>query len=193
MTMIFDDESQNDWNRQKVLERLSEVSLPSGLQPNIGPDYSPVGQLYWYTLKSTNPRYDLMELKTLEDWVVEKQLKSVPDVIDVSSFGGTTREYQAQINPDKLISYGLNLGQIEQSLSNNNVNAGGSFIQTGSQQVNVREVGLFRNINDIGKSVLKNQNGTPVYVAISRLSRRPRRSVWADRESGTPFRRPDLR
>ncbi len=165
VTMIFDDESQNDWNRQKVLERLSAVSLPSGLQPNLGPDYSPVGQLYWYTLKSTNPRYDLMELKTLEDWVVEKQLKSVPDVIDVSSFGGTTREYQAQINPDKLVSYGLNLGQIEQSLSNNNVNAGGSFIQTGSQQVNVREVGLFRNINDIGRSVLKNQNGTPVYVS----------------------------
>src|ERR1035438_7709134 len=165
VTMSFDDESENDWNRQKVLERLSAVTLPNGLQPTIGPDYSPVGQLYWYTLTSTNPQYDLMELKSLEDWVIEKQLKSVPDVVDVSSFGGITREYQAQINPDKLISYGLNLGHVEQSLTNNNVNAGGSFIQAGHQQVNVREVGLFRNIKDIGKSVLKNQNGTPIYVS----------------------------
>ncbi len=165
VTMNFDDESQNDWNRQKVLERLSVVTLPNGLQPTIGPDYSPVGQLYWYTLTSTNPKYDLMELKSLEDWVIEKQLKSVPDVVDVSSFGGITREYQAQVDPDKLVSYGLSLSQVEQSLTNNNVNAGGSFIQTGHQQVNVREVGLFQNIRDIGKSVLKNQNGTPVYVS----------------------------
>jgi heavy metal efflux system protein len=165
VTMNFDDESQNDWNRQKVLERLSVVTLPTGLQPTIGPDYSPVGQLYWYTLTSTNPKYDLMELKSLEDWVIEKQLKSVPDVVDVSSFGGITREYQAQVDPDKLVSYGLSLSQVGQSLTNNNVNAGGSFIQTGHQQVNVREVGLFQNIRDIGKSVLKNQNGTPVYVS----------------------------
>src|SRR6202158_586488 len=77
LMLIFDDESENDWNRQKVLERLSQVTLPSGLQPQIGTDYSPVGQIYWYTLKSTNPRYDLMDLKSLEDWVLEKQFKSV--------------------------------------------------------------------------------------------------------------------
>src|SRR5947208_2105209 len=72
VTMSFDDASVNDWNRQKVLERLSMVSLPNNLQPTIGPDYSPVGQLYWFTLRSTNPTYDLMELKSLEDWVIEK-------------------------------------------------------------------------------------------------------------------------
>jgi heavy metal efflux system protein len=165
VTMNFDDESNNDWNRQKALERLSNVTLPENLQPSIGPDYSPVGQLYWYTLKSTNPQYDLMELKSLEDWVVEKQLKSVPDVIDVSSFGGTTREYQVQLDPNKLVAYGLGISQIEQQLSNNNVNAGGSFIQAGEQQVNVREVGLFRNIHDISKTVLKAQNGTPVLAS----------------------------
>ncbi len=164
VTMNFDDESSNDWNRQKVLERLSSVTLPANLQPAIGPDYSPVGQLYWYTLKSTNPQFDLMQLKALEDWVIEKQLKSVPDVIDVSSFGGTTREYQVQIDPNKLISYGLSIGQVEQSLSNNNVNAGGSFIQAGEQQVNVREVGLYRDVKDIGQTVLKAQNGTPILV-----------------------------
>jgi heavy metal efflux system protein len=100
VTMNFDDESNNDWNRQKVLERLSMVTLPGNLQPAIGPDYSPVGQLYWYTLTSTNPQYDLMELKSLEDWVIEKQLKSVPNVIGVSSFGGLTREYQVQVDPN---------------------------------------------------------------------------------------------
>src|SRR6195256_2275966 len=71
--LIFDDQSINDWNRQKVLERLSQVTLPQNLQPQIGMDYSPVGQIYWYTLSSTNPNYDLMELKSLQDWVLEKQ------------------------------------------------------------------------------------------------------------------------
>src|SRR5437588_5306832 len=108
--MIFDDQSQNDWNRQKVLERLSQVQLPAGLQPQIGADYSPVGQIYWYTLRSTNPNIDLMDLKSLEDWTLEKQFKSVPNVVDVVSFGGITREYQVRIDPDKLVSYGLNIG-----------------------------------------------------------------------------------
>src|SRR5436305_6220039 len=83
LMLIFDDESANDWNRQKVLERLSQVNLPGGMQPQIGSDFSPVGQIYWYTLKNTNPRYDLMDLKSIEDWTLEKQLKSVPNVVDV--------------------------------------------------------------------------------------------------------------
>src|SRR6201996_1748985 len=112
--MIFDDESTNDWNRAKVLERLSQVTLPTGLTPQMGTDWSPVGQIYWYTLKSTNPAYDNMELKSLEDWTLEKQFKSVPGVVDVSSFGGITREYQVRVDPNKLIAYGLSIGQVEQ-------------------------------------------------------------------------------
>src|SRR6202049_3804889 len=81
--LIFDDESENDWNRQKVLERLSQVTLPNNLQPQMGADWSPVGQIYWYSLKSTNPQYDLMELKSIEDWTLEKAFKTVPDVVDV--------------------------------------------------------------------------------------------------------------
>ncbi len=126
LMLIFDDSSDNDWNRQKVLERLSMVTLPAGLQPQMGTDYSPVGQIYWYTLKSTNPKYDLMELKSLEDWTLEKQFKSVPDVVDVVSFGGTTREYQVRVDPSKLVAYGLTIGQVEQQLANNNINAGGA-------------------------------------------------------------------
>ena len=144
VTMIFDDDSENDWNRQKVLERLSQATLPTGLNPQMGTDWSPVGQIYFYTLMSRNPNYDVMDLKSLEDWVLEKQFKSVPNVVDVSSLGGMTREYQVRIDPDKLVSYGLNIGQVEQQLTNNNVNAGGSFIEAGLQQVNVRAVGLVK-------------------------------------------------
>ena len=164
ITMIFDDESENDWNRQKVLERLALVSLPNNLQPTIGPDYSPVGQIYWYTLKSTNPKYDLMELKSLEDWTLEKQFKSVPNIVDVVSFGGTTREYQVRVDPSRLIAYGLTVGQVEQQLTNNNVNAGGSFIESGLQQINVRAVGLITSVEDIENTVVKAQNGAALRV-----------------------------
>ncbi len=164
LMLIFDDQSDNDWNRQKVLERLAQANLPANLQPQIGTDYSPVGQIYWYTLKSTNPRYELMDLKSLEDWYLEKQFKSVPNVVDVVSFGGITKEYQVRIDPDKLVSYGLSLSQVEQQLANNNVNAGGSFIESGTQQINVRSVGLFDDVNDIRSTVLKSQNGTPIHV-----------------------------
>ncbi len=164
VTMIFDDDSINDWNRAKVVERLTQVTLPQGLQPQIGTDWSPVGQIYFFTLHSTNPKYDVMELKSLEDWVVEKAFKSVPNVVDVASFGGPTREYQVRVDPDKLISYGLSIAQVEQQLTNNNVNGGGNFIQAGSQQINVREVGLVSNVHDIANTVLTTKNGTPLRV-----------------------------
>src|ERR1700678_2964253 len=164
LTMIFDDDSVNDWNREKVLERLSQVTLPAGLQPQIGTDWSPVGQIFWYTLHSTNPAYDNMELKSIEDWTLEKQFKSVPGVVDVASFGGITREYQVRVDPSKLIAYGLSIGQVEQQLANNNINAGGSFIEQGQKQINVREVGLYRNVNDIEEPVLKTANGTALLV-----------------------------
>jgi cobalt-zinc-cadmium resistance protein CzcA len=162
--LTFDDESENDWNREKALERLSQVTLPPGVQPQMGTDWSPVGQIYFFTLHSTNPKYDVMELKTLEDWVVEKAFKSVPNVVDVASFGGPTREYQVRVDPSKLIAYGLSIGQVEQQLSNNNANAGGSFINEGLQQVNVREVGLVDNVRDIENTVLFTKTGTPLRV-----------------------------
>ena len=164
LMLIFDDESENDWNRQKALERLAQVTLPPGLQPQIGTDWSPVGQIFFYTLKSTNPQYGVMDLKSLEDWVLEKQFKSVPNVVDVSSLGGVTREYQVRVDPDKLISYGLSIGQVEQQLTNNNVNAGGSFIEQGLQQVNVRAIGLVKTVRDIEETVIKAQNGTALRV-----------------------------
>ncbi len=164
LMLIFNDESDNDWNRQKVLERLAQVNLPQNLQPQIGADYSPVGQIYWYTLRSTNPRFDLVELKSLEDWVLEKQFKQVPNVVDVVSFGGITKEYQVQLDPEKLISYGLGLPQVEQQLSGNNVNGGGSFIEEGLQEIDVRSLGLVEHLDDIRETVVKTQNGTPIRI-----------------------------
>src|SRR5579864_9028511 len=162
--LIFDDESEDDWNRVKVVERLSQVTLPAGVQPQMGADWSPVGQIYFFTLHTTNPEYDVMELKALEDWTIEKQFKSVPDVVDVASFGGPTREYQVRIDPNKLVAYGLTLGQVEQQLTNNNVNGGRSFIEAGLQQINVRAVGQVRTVADIEKTVITTKGGTPLRV-----------------------------
>src|SRR5215472_4979151 len=164
LKLIFEDGTDNAWNRERVLERLSQVTLPSGVVPQMGTDWSPVGQIYFFTLRSTNPKYDPMELKSIEDWVVEKNLKSVPNIVDVATFGGPTREYQVRLAPDKLIAYGLSLSQVEQQLTNNNVNAGGSFIEAGLQQINVREVGLVKTTHDIENTVLLTKNGTPLRV-----------------------------
>src|SRR5580704_12877539 len=162
--LIFDDEEENAWNRERVLERLSQVTMPTSVVPQMGTDWSPVGQIYFFTLKSTNPNYDVMELKSIEDWVVEKNFKSVPDVVDVASFGGPTREYQVRVDPNKLIAYGLSLAQVEQQLTNNNANAGGSFIEAGLQQINVQEVGLVKTVRDIENTVIMTKTGTPLRV-----------------------------
>jgi heavy metal efflux system protein len=165
LNLTFDDDSENDWNREKVLERLSQAELPEGLIPQIGTDFSPVGEIYMYTLESTNPQYDLMELNALQAWQLEKEFRSIPNVVDVSSFGGTTMEYQVQIDPDKLVSYGLSLNQVAEQLANNNSNSGGNFVEVGLQQVNVRELGLIRSVGDIRKIVLKARNGTPLRMS----------------------------
>ena len=131
--LIFDDESRTTGTAQKVLEKLSQVTLPTGLQPQIGADYSPVGQIYFFTLQSTNPDYDVMELKSLRGL-------GARETVEVGAGRGrrrrlrrATREYQVRVDPNKLIAYGLNIGQVEQQLANNNINAGGSFIEAGEQ------------------------------------------------------------
>jgi cobalt-zinc-cadmium resistance protein CzcA len=164
LMLIFDDDSTSDVNREHVLERLSMVSLPANLVPQMGTDWSPVGQIYWYTIESTNPAYDVMEDKSLEDWSLEKSFKSVKGVVDVSSFGGPTKEYQIKLDPDKLVSYGLSIGQVEQQIANNNTNGGGSFIEQGAQQINVQSTGLYTTVQDIENTVVKTQNGTAISI-----------------------------
>jgi cobalt-zinc-cadmium resistance protein CzcA len=164
LMLIFDDNSTSDVNREHVLERLSQVNLPANLVPQMGTDWSPVGQIYWYTIESTNPSYDVMEKKSLEDWTLEKSFKSVPGVVDVSSFGGPTKEYQIKLDPGKLVAYGLSISQVEQQIANNNTNGGGSFIEQGAQQINVQALGLYRSVQDIENTVIKAANGAAIKV-----------------------------
>ena len=164
ITLIYDDEVTTFTARQEVLDRLAQATTPNGVTPGLGPDYSPTGQIMFYTLRSVNPQYDTMELKALQDWFVLNQLKSVPNVVDVNIFSGPTREYQVKIDPGKLVSYGLPLSQVEQALTNNNTNAGGGFIQRGQQALNIRVVGLMQTTDDVAATVVKVSNGTPVRV-----------------------------
>ncbi len=197
LMMVFDDDSIDNTNRELVNERMGQVTLPTGLQPQMGTDWSPVGQIFWYTLESSNPQYDTMALKSLQDWTLERQFKGVPGVVDVSSFGGPTREYQVIIDPDKLIQYGLTVAQVEQQLQANNVNAGGSFIEVGEQQINVQEIGLFHTSSDIAQTVLKTQSGTALKVSdIATVTEAPKirlgqigRSIH--REDGKIINNPD--
>jgi cobalt-zinc-cadmium resistance protein CzcA len=175
LMLIFDDNSTSDVNREHVMERLNQVSLPANLVPQMGTDWSPVGQIYWYTLESSNPSYDVMEKKSLEDWLLEKSFKGVQGVVDVSSFGGPTKEYQIKLDPEKLVFYGLSIGQVEQQIANNNTNGGGSFIEQGSQQINVQSLGLYKSIQDIEGTVIKTQNGAPVKIRdIAEVAQGPR-------------------
>src|ERR1700678_579121 len=178
--LIFDDQEENAWDRERALERLTQVTLPpaavaAGVSPQMQTDWSPAGQIYFFTLHTTNPAYDVMELKSIEDWVVEKNFKAVPNIVDVASFGGPTREYQVRVDPDKLISYGLSIAQVELQLTNNNANGGGSFVEAGLQQINIEEVGLVRNIHDIENTVLMAKNGAPLQLKdIAMVSQGPK-------------------
>src|SRR5258708_2419706 len=102
LKLIFDDEEENAWNRERVLERLSQVTLPTGVVPQMGSDWSPVGQIYFFTLKSTNPNYDVMELKSIEDWLVVKNFKPVPDIVDVANFPLPTLASPPPVHPHQL-------------------------------------------------------------------------------------------
>lgn len=197
LMLIFDDRSIGDVNREHVLERLNQVSLPAGLAPQMGTDWSPVGQIYWYTLESTNPAYDVMEKKSLEDWTLEKSFKSVPGVVDDSSFGGATKEYQIRLDPQKLVAYGLSIAQVEQQLAANNTNSGGSFIEQGAQQINVQSLGLYTSTQDIENTVVKAENGAPVHIRdIAVVTQGPKIRLGqigraVRREDGTIFDNPD--
>jgi cobalt-zinc-cadmium resistance protein CzcA len=164
LIMNFNDDSDNNWNRERVLERLGMVTLPAGLVPQLQTDWSPAGQIYWYTIESKNPNIDVMEQKSIQDWLLTKQVKSVPGIVDMASFGGLTKEYQIRLDPDKLVSYGLSIGQIEQQLTLNNTNAGGSFIVAGAQQINVQAQGLYQTVQQIEDTVVKTQAGTALRI-----------------------------
>src|SRR4029077_18341448 len=148
-------------DRQEALNRLQTLVLPSGLQPQLSP-WSPIGEIYRYEL--TGPGYSLNELKATQDWLVRRELKQVPGIIDITTFGGTTRQYQVELEQNKLVKYNIPVQQVLSAVAASNANSGGNYLTLGSQAVNLRGVGLLRNTEDIGNVVVAAHNGVPVLL-----------------------------
>jgi len=149
---------------QKVLNRLSQLpALQNQAQPTISP-WSPIGEIYRYQLVGP-PGYSVMDLKTLQDWIIARRFRAVPGVIDVTGWGGKTKTFEIQIDRDKLVAYGLTLPQVLQTLTNSNINVGGNTVNIGQQSAVVRGVGLIRSMTDIRNTMLTAANGTPVFLS----------------------------
>jgi cobalt-zinc-cadmium resistance protein CzcA len=160
--LTFENGTDNYFARQRVFNRIPNLSLPSGVTPSVSPLFSPSGLIYRYVLQS--PDRTPMELKTIEDWIVERQYKSVPGVADDSGLGGETMQYQVLLDPAKIAGVGLSVAQVEAALAANNGNAGGGFYSQGGQFYYVRGLGRLETLEDIGNVVLAVHNGTPVLV-----------------------------
>jgi cobalt-zinc-cadmium resistance protein CzcA len=162
VTLIFDEETKPFEARLYVNERLSQASLPPGVQPALGPMSSPVGQLIFYVLEGT--KHSTMDLKEIEDWELERRWKEVPGVADVSSFGGMVKQFQVLISPLTLSNYSLTTANVIQALSANNQNSGGGFITHGNESYNIRGIGKADNPTDIGNVIVTQKGGTPIRI-----------------------------
>jgi len=160
--LTFNEETDDFFARNVVFQRLSEVTYPSGVTPTLAPLSSPSGLVYRYVLES--PDRAPQELKTYEDWVIERAYKAVPGVADDSGFGGTVMQYQVLLDPARLYGYHVTIPQVIQQLSVNNANAGGGFYSQGGQFYYVRGIGLLRDTADIGNVIVGSQNGVPVRI-----------------------------
>ena len=162
VVLTFDEKVTDHFARQQVMERLANADLPVGVQPQLAPLSTPIGELFRYRLKGTNQ--SSRDLRTLEDWVVERQLKTVPGVADVVSIGGLVKQYEVQPDLNKLKFYNIPLQQLVTAIGRGNANAGGSYTERGSQQFLIRGLGLLRDADDIGLVVLSSRSGTPILV-----------------------------
>jgi heavy metal efflux system protein len=164
---------------QQVLNRLAQLPpLPNNAQPQISP-VSPIGEIYRYKL-SGPPGYSVMDAKTLQDWILQRRFRAVPGVIDVVGWGGKTKQYELEVDFNKLVAYGLTLPQVLQALANSNINVGGNTVNIGPQAAVVRGVGLIRGIDDLGNTMLSQSGGNPVLVrdvAAVKIGYKPRLGI----------------
>jgi cobalt-zinc-cadmium resistance protein CzcA len=163
VTIVFEDDADRAYVRNQAFERLQSVTLPQGAQANLSPDSTPVGEIYRYIVTGP-PGFSPLELKSLEDWVVERKLRTVPGVVDVVGFGGPTKQYQVNVDPLKLKSYALTLAQVFDALSKGNRNAGGAYIEHGAEMYVVRGLGLVQSLDDIGEIAVATRSGTPIRI-----------------------------
>jgi len=157
----FQFESDYNQDRQEVLNRLQAVTLPAGVQPELSP-WTAIGEIYRYQLVGSG--YSLMDLRVAEDWIIERQFKQIPGVLDVGTFGGPTKEFHVDLDPNKLLAYGISVPQVMNAIANSNSNVGANYLEIGEQSYNVRGIGLFKNTEDISDVVVTAKNGTPLYV-----------------------------
>jgi Cu(I)/Ag(I) efflux system membrane protein CusA/SilA len=164
INVIFEDNVDLYWARTRVLERLNLVAkqLPEGVTPTLGPDATGVGQVFWYTLESD--QMNLRDLRTLQDWFVRYQLNSVPGVAEVASVGGHVQQYQVDVDPNKLRSYGIPLSTVVEAVQRSNNNVGGNVVEQAGQWTVVRGIGLIESVGDVETIVIGSSNGTPIYV-----------------------------
>src|SRR5262245_29893159 len=164
INVIFEDNVDLYWARTRVLERLNLVTaqLPQGVTPTLGPDATGVGQIFWYTLESD--QLSARDLRSLQDWFVRYQLNSVPGVAEVASVGGYVQQYQVDVDPNKLRSYGLPLSMVVEAIERSNKNVGGNVIEQSGQWAVVRGVGLIESTADVENIPLTAQNGIPMYI-----------------------------
>jgi heavy metal efflux system protein len=163
ITLVFEDDADNATVRNLASQLLSTVTLPPGAQPGLSPDATPIGEVFRYTLKAP-AGYPGVEVKALEDWVLEKKFRTVPGIVDVVGFGGLTKQYQVLVDPIKLKSYNLTLQQVFTALANGNNNAGGSYVEHGAELYVVRGLGLVRDLGDIEDIAVDTRSGTPIRI-----------------------------
>lgn len=162
VVLVFDDGIDDYWARQRVQERLVDVELPYDAVPGLNPLTSPTGEIFRYVLESD--QLDIRELTDMHKWVVIPRLKQVTGVADVSNFGGITTQYQIEVNPHKMEQYNVTLGDITEKIEKNNVNAGGSMLSRGDLSYVIRGIGLVKDLKDLGRIVIKTEDGVPVYL-----------------------------
>ena len=158
----FRDGAEDYWVRQRVNDRISQVTLPGGAIPSEDPVSGPSGEIYRYTLESSSK--NLMQLSELQNWVIVPALEQIPGVANVDIFGGFTKEFQLQLDPAQLLHYGVSVSQVSSAISANTANAGGGRITRGEQSYIVRGIGMVHTLKDLGDIVVTQTNGVPVFV-----------------------------